>query len=235
MRRVSVWLQYETAAVSDSRRMLQVQHYAAARVEQFSDGVIGIAITLLVLEIAVPVATNGVGLVDELASEWPSFLAYVISFLTIGGFWLAHHTIFSSLRAVSPATMKINLLLLMFIAFLPFPTAVMAASQIGTDGGSRIAVVFYGVALLACRVLLSWLWWQCRRDRLIRDEVGPEEVRRLTRRLNPGAAAYVVAIVIGAAYPPAGPWLFLAIAVSTILLARTIDFYEPGPQDAGAA
>lgn len=207
--------------------MFQIQHYAAARVEQFSDGVIGIAITLLVLEIAVPVATNGVGLMDELSTEWPSFLAYVISFLTIGGFWLAHHTIFSSLRAVSPTVMKVNLLLLMFIAFLPFPTAVMAASQIGTDGGSRVAVVFYGLTLLTCRLLLSLLWWQCRRDKLLREEVEPDEVRRLTRRLNPGAAAYVVAIVIGAAYPPAGPWLFLVIAVFTILLARTIDFYEP--------
>ncbi len=207
--------------------MLQVQHYAAARVEQFSDGVIGIAITLLVLEIAVPVATNGVGLLEELGTEWPSFLAYVISFLTIGGFWLAHHTIFSCLRAVSPTVMKVNLLLLMFIAFLPYPTAVMAATQIGTDGGSRVAVVFYGLTLLTCRLLLSVLWWQCRRDRLLREEVEPAEVRRLTRRLNPGAAAYVVATGIGAAYPPAGPWLFLVIAVSTILLARTIDFYEP--------
>ncbi|MFM8884158.1 MAG: TMEM175 family protein, partial [Solirubrobacterales bacterium] len=108
------------------QRMLRIQHYAAARVEQFSDGVIAIAITLLVLQITVPAVSNGVGLLEELKAEWPSYLAYVISFLTIGGFWLAHHTIFSCLRAVSPATMKVNLLLMMAIAFLPFPTAVMA-------------------------------------------------------------------------------------------------------------
>lgn len=207
--------------------MLEVQHYVAARVEQFSDGVISIAITLLVLQIAVPSVTNGVGLLDDLAAEWPSYLAYVISFLTIGGFWLAHHTIFSCVRAVSPATIKVNLFLLMAIAFLPFPTAVMATDILGSDEGSRVAVVFYGLSLLLCRVLLSWLWWQCRRDHLLRDEVSPNEVKRLTRRLNPGAPAYAVAIVIGAAVPPVGPWLYLAIAIYAILVSRTIDFYEP--------
>ena len=214
--------------------MLQVQHYVAARVEQFSDGVISIAITLLVLQIAVPSVTNGVGLLDDLAAEWPSYLAYVISFLTIGGFWLAHHTIFSCVRAVSPTTIKVNLLLMMAIAFLPFPTAVMAADILGSDGGSRVAVVFYGLSLLLCRVLLSWLWWQCRRDHLLREEVAPDEVKRLTRRLNPGAPAYAVAIVIGAAFPPVGPWLYLAIAIYAILVSRTIDFFEPEAETGGA-
>ncbi|MFM8560983.1 MAG: TMEM175 family protein [Solirubrobacterales bacterium] len=207
--------------------MLRIQHYAAARVEQFSDGVVAIAITLLVLQITVPSVSNGVGLLAELKAEWPSYLAYVISFLTIGGFWLAHHTIFSCLRAVSPATMKVNLLLMMAIAFLPFPTAVMANDILGADGGSRVAVVFYGLSLLLCRVLISWLWWQCRRDRLIRDEVSTDEVRRLTRRLNPGIAAYAVAILVAAAFPSAGPWLFLVMAIYAILITRTIDFYEP--------
>ena len=214
------------------QRMLRVQHYAAARVEQFSDGVIGIAITLLVLQIAVPSVTNGVGLLAELKAEWPSYLAYVISFLTIGGFWLAHHTIFSSLRAVSPLTMKVNLLLLMAIAFLPFPTAVMATDILGTDGGTRVAVVFYGLSLLLCRVLISWLWWQCRRDKLIREEVSADEVRRLTRRLNPGVPAYAVAILVAFAFPPAGPWLFLMLAIYAIVITRTIDFYEPEPEGA---
>lgn len=211
-------------------RMMRIQHYAAARVEQFSDGVIGIAITLLVLQIAVPSVTNGVGLLAELKSEWPSYLAYIISFLTIGGFWLAHHTIFSCLRAVSPMVMKINLLLLMAIAFLPFPTAVMASDILGSDSGSRVAVVFYGLSLLLCRVLLSWLWWQCRRDVLIREEVSEDEMRRLTRRLNPGMPAYAVAILISAAFPPIGPWLYLLLAVYAIFVARTIDFYEPDEQ-----
>jgi len=215
--------------------MTRIQHYAAARVEQFSDGVIGIAITLLVLQIAVPSFDNGVGLLDDLLREWPSYLAYVISFLTIGGFWLAHHTIFSCLRAVSPTVMKVNLLLLMAIAFLPFPTAVMASDILGSDTGSRVAVVFYGLSLLLCRVLLSWLWLQCRRDVLIREEVTPDEVRRLTRRLNPGMPAYALAIIVSAAFPPAGPWLYLALAIYAILAARTIDFYEPGAASRRAA
>lgn len=215
-----------------SRRLLNIQHYAAARVEQFSDGVIGIAITLLVLQIAVPSVTNGVALLQEIEDQWPSFLAYAISFLTIGGFWLAHHTIFSCLRAVSPATMKINLLLLMSIAFLPYPTAVMASAINGTDSGQRVAVIFYGASLLVCRLLLTWLWSQCRRDMLVREEVSPDEVHRLSRRLNPGIVAYAVAIAVAAVYPPSGPWLYMVLAIYAIVVARTIDFYEPDGESA---
>lgn len=213
---------------------MNIQHYAAARVEQFSDGVIGIAITLLVLQIAVPSVTNGVGLGREIADEWPSFLAYAISFLTIGGFWLAHHTIFSCLRAVSPATMKINLLLLMAIAFLPYPTAVMANAISGSDSGQCVAAIFYGVSLLVCRLLLTWLWSQARRDGLLREEVSPDEVRRLSRRLNPGIFAYAVAIVVAAVFPPSGPWLYLVLAIYAIFVARTIDFFEPDGEAAEA-
>ena len=207
---------------SDARRL---NHYAVARVEQFSDGVIAIAITVIVLQIAVPLAGN-TGLLSELLDLWPSYLAYVISFLTIGGFWFAHHTIFFCLRTINPAVMRVNLLLLMAIAFLPFPTAVMAQDLTQTGPGGRVAVVFYGLSLLLCRLLLSWLWWVASKDHLIRTEIDREDLSRLTRRLNPGVLLYVIAIAVGVFLPDVGPWLYLLIAVYTVVTTRSVDFEQ---------
>ena len=95
--------------------------WSTSRVEAFSDGVIAIAITLLVLEIGVDP-----GALAEpwraLADQWPSYLAYVTSFLTVGSVWLAHHSLFSRLREVDATLMRLNIALLMLVSFLPFPT-----------------------------------------------------------------------------------------------------------------
>ena len=95
------------------------------RLEAFSDGVLAIAITLLVLEIKIE-PPGFEHLWRALADEWPSYLAYVTSFLTIGGVWLAHHALFERLSAIDPVLMRLNILLLMAVSFLPFPTALMA-------------------------------------------------------------------------------------------------------------
>ena len=93
--------------------------------EAFSDGVFAIAITLLVLEINVPESAFE-NLWSGIAHQWPSYLAYVTSFLTIGGIWGAHHGIFRRLQYANKRLMVVNLLLLMAVAFLPFPTKLMA-------------------------------------------------------------------------------------------------------------
>jgi hypothetical protein len=99
--------------------------FDTVRVEAFSDGVFAIAITLLVLEISIPPEAfkdlwRGIG------DQWPSYLAYVTSFLTIGALWLAHHAIFRRLRFADIAVLRMNLVLLMVVAFLPFPTRLVA-------------------------------------------------------------------------------------------------------------
>jgi len=187
--------------------------------------VIAIAITVIVLGIAVPLADSD-GLLSKLLELWPSYLAYVISFLTIGGFWFNHHTIFFCLRTINPSVMRVNLLLLMAIAFLPFPTAVMAQDLAQTGAGGEVAVVFYGLSLLLCRLLLTWLWNVCMKDHLIRPEIDRADLSRLTRRLNPGFLLYVGAIVIGVFVPDVGPWLYLGIAVYTVATTRSVDFDE---------
>ena len=187
---------------------------------------IAIAITVIVLGIVVPLAGSD-SLLSKLLELWPSYLAYVISFLTIGGFWFNHHTIFFCLAmwlwlgGLSP---------LMAIAFLPFPTAVMAQDLAQPGSGAEVAVVFYGLSLLLCRLLLTWLWKVCTTGQLIRSEVDRDDLTLLTRRLNPGFLLYVGAIVIGVFLPDVGPWLYLGIAIYTVITTRSVDFDEPGDE-----
>src|SRR4051812_39313370 len=95
------------------------------RLEAFSDGVFAIAITLLVLEIHVPKPGHGGSLGHELAAQWPSYAAFVISFLTIGIIWINHHAMVRRLRVADPSILIWNLLLLMTVSVLPFTTALM--------------------------------------------------------------------------------------------------------------
>ena len=123
------------------------------RVEVFSDGVFAIAITLLVLDISVAPSDYD-HLRHALANQWPAYLAYVTSFLTVGSVWIAHHSLFSRLRFIDPVLLRLNLLLLMTAAFLPFPTSVLAQALHHGGTAERTAVVFYGAAALLIEVLL---------------------------------------------------------------------------------
>src|SRR5215218_6609588 len=96
------------------------------RLEAFSDGVLAIAITLLVIEIRPPVHEAGVSLASALWDQWPSYVAYFVSSLQIGVIWLNHHRMFQSVRAVDGTLLVLNVLLLMWVALIPFPTAVGA-------------------------------------------------------------------------------------------------------------
>ena len=144
-------------------------HWETGRMEAFSDGVFAIAITLLVLEINVPESAFE-NLWSGIANQWPSYLAYVTSFLTIGGIWGAHHGIFRRLQFANKRLMVINLLLLMAVAFLPFPTKLMAEA-IHTQDAARAAAIFYGAALLVISLLLGALWG-CGRARPLRPAAG---------------------------------------------------------------
>ena len=145
------------------------------RLEAFSDGVFAIAITLLILEIKVPSEpeTRDHGLWRALLERWPSYVGYVISFATIGIMWVNHHALFKYIRRVDRALLLANLLLLMTISFLPYPTAVLAEHL--SDADSRTAAaVFYGGTLVVIAISFNVLWWAARgRHRLIGADVLP--------------------------------------------------------------
>ncbi len=187
--------------------------------EAFSDGVFAIAITLLVLEIDVPEAAFG-DLWGGIADQWPSYLAYATSFITIGGIWAAHHGIFRRLAYANQRLMVLNLLLLMAVAFLPFPTKLMAEA-IHDDDAARAAVVFYGGALLVISLLLSAVWGSVTLDRhVLRPEVTDAEIKAITLATTPNVGFYVVMILLAIFAPQVAIFGYLVIAVVALLRTR---------------
>src|SRR5262245_50872570 len=134
----------------------RVRYMRTGRLEAFSDGVLAIAITLLVLEISVPENSEH-RLLAAFLEQWPSFLAYVVSFATIGVAWLGHSAITDYLDHGDVLLARINLLFLMVVSFLPFPTRLLA-ENIHEEGAERVAATVYGLNLALVSVLLWALW-----------------------------------------------------------------------------
>jgi uncharacterized membrane protein len=141
------------AARAAEHRCVETRHWDTSRVEAFSDGVFAIAITLLVLDIHVEPSQYD-DLRQALLDEWPTYLAYVTSFLTVGSVWLAHHNLYTQLRYVDPVLLRLNLVLLLVASFLPFPTSVLAESFDASDDAERTAILFYGATALLIELLL---------------------------------------------------------------------------------
>jgi Endosomal/lysosomal potassium channel TMEM175 len=121
--------------------------------EGFSDGVFGFAITLLVLDLTLrPPGTP----LEQVLHAWPAYLAYVISFLTIGGAWLLHTALTDQLARADSLFLRLNLLVLLVVAFLPFPTK-LVADALHETSGERVYITMYGLTLLAIRLLGSGL------------------------------------------------------------------------------
>lgn len=189
------------------------------RLEAFSDGVFAVAITLLVLEISVPAGSED-HLLQAVLDQWPSYLAYVVSFATVGALWLAHNAVTDYLDHADSLLMRLNLLLLLVVSFLPFPTRLLAESVEHEDAG-RVAATFYGLALLAASLLLAVLWRYAVYEHLVRPDAGDDEVAVLSKKLTPGLAFYVVMIVLGLFIPVAAVLGYLAIALYYLIPSRS--------------
>src|SRR5208282_2340380 len=194
------------------RRFLGTDRLAA-----FSDGVFSIAATLLVLDIAV----RPPGTLQQVLDAWPDYLAYVVSFLTIGAAWLAHTTLTGRLTRSDPMFLQINLLVLLVVAFLPFPTRLVAGA-LNNTGAERVAVTFYGLTLLAIRLLGSALDAYARREHLYSQQADADEVQGPRRKLLPVVIGYVTAILIGLVLPEVAVVLYCAIAVYLIVPFREV-------------
>ena len=180
-----------------------------------------IAITLLVLEIAVPLAAEH-DLVGALAGIWPSYLGYVISFLTIGWVWIGHSAITSHMERADGLFLRINLLLLLVVAFLPFPTRLMA-DYLGNSQPERIAVVFYGLVLLTIAALVSILWRYARSTReLLRADTTDDELAELRAKSTPGLIGLLIATGVGVVLPSVGAICFLAVSAFLVVPYREI-------------
>ncbi len=183
-------------------------HHDTGRIEAFSDGVIAIAITLLVLDVAVPHVEGNASLGRALLDEWPSFVDFVISFVTVGIMWMNHHAMFKDIERSNHILEGLNLLLLLSIASVPFSTAVLA-EYLEVGGDSRVvATMFYGGTFAATACCFNALWFYAARGRrLIDRHVSNARVHTRTVRFIPGPLLYGIGIPLALV----SPWLTLAI------------------------
>ena len=175
------------------------------RVEAFSDAVFAIAATLLVLEFAVKKSAGAPSLSYQLLHQlWPSYLAYATSFLTIAIIWINHHHVMETIERIDRTFLFITALLLLVVAFIPFPTTLVAHS-LQTHSDERAAVFAYGVTLLLMAIVFNVLWWYARRDRrLIREGFPDAKIRAVTLGLafwSP-VASVALTFAIAAFYLP---------------------------------
>jgi uncharacterized membrane protein len=175
---------------------------SSGRLEAFSDAVIAVAITLLALDLAVAGPGHG-PLLRQLADHWPSFVAYLISFFTIGIIWVNHHALMQNVAVVDRTLLYLNLLLLLFVVVIPFTTATMA--EYLTSGGqdARVAMALFAASFegmgLSFGLIFEWTLGDGRTHHPV-----PKEARwAARRRFSVGAVAYIVAIAVAFISAPA--------------------------------
>jgi uncharacterized membrane protein len=170
---------------------------STTRLEAFSDGVIAVAITLLVLNVGLPALKPGQSLYSGLIGQWQVYVAYVVSFLTIGIIWINHHVMISRLREADRTILFLNLLLLMSIAILPFATRLMAA-YLRQSHGQHVAMAIYSGAFLVMSLFFATLNRHILlvKDHLLEDELPVAHRRRMLARTISGVVPYAIATAL---------------------------------------
>jgi len=162
------------------------------RVEAFSDGMFAIAITLLILELKVPTPAPG-RLTAALLRQWPSYLAFLLSFAYIGIMWINHHRMFTHIRRSNDTLLVLNLLLLLGITAVPFPTAVLAAN-LGTPD-QRPAALFYNGVFIVIAVFFNLVWRYAVSHQLL-DHNLAASAAMISRQYAVGPLMYVLCFVL---------------------------------------
>lgn len=194
-----------------------------ARLEAFSDGVFGFAITLLVLGVQVPnlKTANDTELRTTLLQSLSQLVPYVTSFATIGIIWLNHHAMFHSVERVEHTTLTLNLLLLLVVTFIPYPTAVLSRY-----GAMPSSAFLYGCTLTALGVSYSFLWFHIARRGLSSVRADTKQARKRFRRNLAGSVTYPAATLLALFYPRMSIAIyFLLAAYYFIPLERSVDSF----------
>ncbi len=184
------------------------------RLEAFSDGVFAIAITLLVLELHVP--TDPHELLRELGSEWASYLGYFVSFAFIGGVWMAHSNLTRFTKAADQVMMGLNLVLLLFVSFLPFTTSLLANHL--DDSAAHIAVVIFGLNLTLASLMVNVMFgYAGRTEGVAADDAADAELRAFDRQRRVAVLIQAVATVLGLLLPVVAVVVYLVISLLVLV------------------
>jgi uncharacterized membrane protein len=179
------------------------------RIEAFSDGIFAFAATLLILNLAVD-QTKPLG--PQLLEIWPSYAAYAVSFITIGIIGANHHTVMHQIAHIDRFFLIVTVLFLMFIAFIPFPTRLLALDIQKPD--AEAAALLYGITLTGTAVLFNVLWrYAAWKGRLLRPDADRRLVEGISRSYALGPATYAVATAIALVNPQASAAMYAAIAL----------------------
>lgn len=206
----------------DKEKITALEHtrrgYGLERLIFFSDGVFAIAITLLALELRL---SEGIGfrpageLILSLGSMWQKYIAYIISFLVIGSFWISHHRKFRYIQRYNRALLNLNLLFLMVVAFIPFPSSLISVSSDFT------VTVFYAGTMILGSIMITILWrYATGKGRLVGEDLDPKVVRRET--ILPLVTGGIFLLSIGIAFidPDLAKLTWLLILVEGFLFQR---------------
>ena len=189
--------------------------------EAFSDGVIAIAATLLILEL-------GINSPQDLTGRWPAYLAYATSFITIGIIRMNHHTVVSCMRGTDRTLLFLNLLLLMTVSFLPLPTRLIA--EYLERPGERSAVIAYAATFVLMATIYNIMWRYARNGRrLIGESVPDARLRAIDLAFTPGVPLYLLTFGLAFVSPLAS--VFLTVAIAAVYLPSAALFErvrEPG-------
>jgi uncharacterized membrane protein len=199
------------------------------RIEAFSDGVFAIVITLLIFEIKVPDVPRGASgreLEHALLQLWPKFLSYLISVVVVAIYWVAHHAIFHWIRRSDRTLLWINVLFLSVVVCIPF-----SAGLLGQYYNYQVALVFYGVNMVAAGLALYLLWWYATTGRrLVDSDIHPDVVRTAKVRILSGFFVYSVSIGLSFFSPTLSLLIYVLLPVLYILPSR-IDRFWATPKE----
>jgi uncharacterized membrane protein len=185
----------------------------------FSDAVFAIVITLLVLPLTaeIELPADSEDLAREVLQQWPRVVSFVVSFLVIGQFWIAHHNMFSLLRKFDHGLIWLNLVVLLTVSFMPFPTAVLGARLEHDD---KFPVIFYAVSMTVSSIVMTLTWLYAYRRHLVDPELPARTVHQFTVRAFVTSAIFVLSV--GAAFFGLAAavlfWLVLLPAGRTLLV-----------------
>jgi len=189
---------------------------STSRIEALTDGVFAVVMTLLVLDLKVPLVPGpeaAAELPSKLLELWPKLLSFALSFVIASIYWVGHHNQFHFIRRTDRVLLWINLLFMLCVALIPFSSGLL-----GDYPGQQIAVVVYGVNLICVGCVLYGHWWYATTAQgLVDHDIDPRVVRLAKRRILIAPVAYALAIILSSFGPALSLAIYLLVPVVYIV------------------